>query len=76
MRDRGTSWTQNEVVRNKWAWLAIIFSSGLLVTAVYLPAISNAMELAKPGFAGWLVILSTSLFPCLVGQIVKGHASS
>ena len=76
MRDRGTSWTQNEVVRNKWAWLAIIFSSGLLVTAVYLPVISNAMKLAKPGFAGWLIIISTSLFPCFVGQILKGRASS
>ena len=76
MRDRGTSLTQNEIVRNKWAWLAIIFSSGLLVMAVYLPVISNALKLAKPGFAGWLIIISTSLFPCFVGQIFKGRASS
>ncbi len=58
----------NEVTRNPWIWAAIILCIGLLAAAVYIPVLSEVLGTEEPGKEGWLLVLTLSLVPTLVGQ--------
>ena len=58
----------NEVTRNPWIWGAIILCIGLLVAAVYVPILSEVLGTEEPGKEGWLLVLTLSFAPVLVGQ--------
>ena len=61
----------NEVTRNPWIWAAVILCLGLLVAAVYVPILSEVLGTEEPGPAGWMLVLSLSLAPVLVGQTLR-----
>jgi len=61
----------NEITRNVWIWLALILCLLLVIAAVYLPVLSDVMELSDPGVAGWLVIAAGSLAPLAAAPVVK-----
>jgi Ca2+-transporting ATPase len=61
----------NEITRNVWIWLALILCLLLVIAAVYLPVLSDVMELSDPGVAGWLVIAAGSLVPLAAAPVVK-----
>ena len=71
MRDPETGLVANEIVRNIYVWVALLFCTGLLLGAVYLPYISSVLTLSGPPAGAWAVIIGMSLVPLLVGQIVK-----
>jgi Ca2+-transporting ATPase len=71
MRDRGSGFADNEVVRNPWIWGALVLCTALLVAAVYLPGLSSLLRVEDPGLAGWALVLGASLLPWVVGQIFK-----
>lgn len=62
----------NEVTRNPWIWGAIILCIGLLIAAVYLPVLSEVLDTEEPGKDGWLLVLTLSLAPAVVGQVLRG----
>lgn len=71
MRDRSSGFFRNEITENPYVWGALVLCTGLLLIAVYLPGLSGALQTTDPGVNGWLLILGVSLFPLIVGQIVK-----
>ena len=71
MRDRGSRFVSNEVVRNPWVWGALALCMGLLVAAVYVPGLNTLLKVADPGLAGWGLVLGASLLPWIVGQIYR-----
>ena len=72
LRDAGSSFLDNDIVRNPWIWAAIALCAGLLLAAVYLPDLSDVLTLTHPGAQGWLVVLGLSLVPFAVGQVIRG----
>jgi Ca2+-transporting ATPase len=69
MRDRNSGYLRNEITQNPYVWGALLFCTGLLLIAVYVPLLSTALETADPGGRGWLLILAMSFVPLIVGQI-------
>jgi Ca2+-transporting ATPase len=69
MRDRKSTIFENQIVRNKYVWVAIVTVIGLLLLATYLPGLSFILQVVDPGFTGWLVSIGMSLCPLLLIQI-------
>lgn len=59
----------NEVSRNPWVWGAIVLCGGLVVAALRLPGLSNALGLVDPGPRGWEVIAIGAPAPLVLGRI-------
>jgi Ca2+-transporting ATPase len=49
-------------------WGALALCLGLLLLAVYVPVLAEALSLADPGAVGWSLATGFSLLPLLVGQ--------
>jgi Ca2+-transporting ATPase len=75
MRGRGSRWLENDVVRNPFVWGALLLCTGLLVVAVYVPWVTEALDTRALTFTGWSVVLSLSLVPLVVGQALKSFRS-
>ena len=61
----------NEVTRNPWIWGALVLCTGLLVAAVYVPIFSEVLGTEEPGREGWMLVLTLSFAPVLVGQSMR-----
>lgn len=61
----------NEVTRNPWIWAAIVLCIGLLIAAVYVPILSEVLGTVEPGKEGWMLVLTLSFAPVLVGQSMR-----
>lgn len=70
MRSRKSRLFWNEVVRNRFVWMALVLCVALLLAAVYLPGISSVLRLSDPDLTGWLTVIGMSLVPVVVGQIL------
>ncbi len=71
MRDRGSSLLHNDITRNPYVWGALGLCIGLLMVAIYLPGLSNVLQVVDPGVEGWGLIVGASLVPWAIGQISK-----
>jgi Ca2+-transporting ATPase len=71
MRDHDSGLLRNEITRNHWVWSALALCVVLLLLAVYLPVLSDVLQVVDPGLNGWLVILGMSVLPLVIGQILK-----
>jgi Ca2+-transporting ATPase len=71
MRDRGSSFLHNDVIRNPFVWGALALCTLLLLIAVYLPVLAGVLKLVAPSLNGWTLIIIMSVIPLVVGQIVK-----
>ncbi|MBS3818146.1 cation-transporting P-type ATPase [bacterium] len=71
MRNGNLGWIQNDVTKNPYIWGALALCVGLLLSAVYLPVLSEVLSVEVPGAAGWGLILGMSLIPLVVGQSLK-----
>jgi Ca2+-transporting ATPase len=71
MRSQGTSVLHNEVVRNPYVWGAFLICTGLLLGAVYIPGLSDALGTTGIALSDWGLVFSFSLIPVVVGQICK-----
>ncbi|WKE66497.1 cation-transporting P-type ATPase [Gallaecimonas kandeliae] len=71
MRQPGSSWRHNAIVRNPYAWAALALCLVLLWLALYLPPLAALLHLEPPGLTGWALVLSASLLPLLLGQSLK-----
>jgi Ca2+-transporting ATPase len=71
MRDQGSNFLRNEITRNLYVWGALALCAILLLTAVYLPGLSDVLKVVNPGSKGWMLIIGMSLLPWAIGQILK-----
>ena len=74
MRDNIRKPFVNEITRNVWIWLAVATCILLLLAAVYVPWLSDVLEISHPGAEGWLLIIGMSVVPILVAPIVRRAA--
>jgi Ca2+-transporting ATPase len=70
LREVGSTWRDNTIVRNRWLWGAIGLCLVLAAAAVYLPGLSGLLKTRPPGPAGWAVAVGLSLVPLGVGQAI------
>jgi Ca2+-transporting ATPase len=71
MRDQGSSFLDNKVVRNRWIWGALALCTALLLAAVYVPGLNTLLRVEDPGLHGWGLVLGASLLPWLAGQVFR-----
>ncbi len=70
MRGSGSHVLLNAVTRNAYVWMAIALCVGLLLLASYVPQLSSVLHIVAPDQAGWLLIVSCSLAPLVLGQTI------
>lgn len=71
LRDPGSTISGNDIVRNPWIWASIVLCIGLLLIAVYFPALSSLLETTSLSLEGWGIVLTISLVPLLIGQTIR-----
>ncbi len=74
MRGAGSRLLRNAVTRNLYVWLAVGFCAGLLLLATYVPPLARVLHIAAPDRSGWMLILSTSIAPLILGQGIMALA--
>ncbi len=72
LRDHGSKLWDNDIVRNPWIWASLLLCTSLLLLAVYWPSLAMVLQTERPGYSGWLLILSMSLIPALLGTVAPG----
>ncbi len=60
---------RNTITRNRYVWGAIALCTGLLLVAVYVPVLADALSVVPPAPRHWLLIVGASLVPLAVGQV-------
>ncbi len=68
LRMAGSALLRNVVTRNPWIWAAIVFCLGLIALSLWLPGLSDVLQLPYPGRSGLMLAVGASLFPLGVGQ--------
>ena len=71
MREPETPLLEDPVVTNPYVWGAIGIGVALLLAALYVPYVSDALQTVDPGADGWLLIGIGSVVPLIVGQLTK-----
>jgi Ca2+-transporting ATPase len=69
MRDKGSGFFNNAIVRNPFVWGALVLCTLLLLATVYIPILAQVLSVTNPGVNGWLLIFIMSLLPMVIGQI-------
>jgi len=69
----GTHPFDNPVVRNPYVWGALALCIPLLLAAVYLPGLADVLSTARPGAAGWGLLLGFSVVPALAGLALRAR---
>jgi Ca2+-transporting ATPase len=72
LRDRGTPVWRNDVIANKWMWVAWGLCLILLFAAVFYRPLAGLLQTIPPTIAGWAVICSLSLVPAVLGVFWPG----
>ena len=71
MRDPRSGLIVNEITRNRFIWIALAISSGLLFLAVFLPVAAAPLDLQILSPDAWILVAGMSLMPLCLGQITK-----
>lgn len=71
MRGDRSNIFDNTIIKNGFVWGAIILSAGLILLAVYMPALSNVLSIHPPNIDGWFTVLILSFVPFLIGELMK-----
>jgi Ca2+-transporting ATPase len=59
----------NQITRNPLVWGSLLLCTGLILGAVYIPALAAVLSIVPPTATAWLVVLAASLLPLAIGQI-------
>jgi len=68
MRSRGSTPLRNEVTQNPYVWGALLICTVILLAAVYVPGLSDALDTTAISLRAWGVVLVASFVPLLLGQ--------
>ena len=60
-----------EVMRNRYVWMALVLCSVLILAAFFVPPLAVVMGLVSIGGHGWVLVLSSSLVPLMLGTLWK-----
>ena len=70
LRADGSRLLTNEVIRNPYIWAALAFCVFLIALALWLPELSNLLNLPHPGTQGLALAIAMSLAPLVAGQLM------
>ncbi len=76
VRSAGSGFLRNAVTRNPWVWGALALCTALMVAAVYTPPLARVLGLVPPSASTWLLILSASFVPWIVGQALHARRTT
>ena len=68
-RDRNSRLFVNDITRNPFVWGALLLCAFLMLLTVYFRPLGDVLKIIDPGLQGWLLILTASLIPLVIGQI-------
>lgn len=71
MRKTGTNFFRNEITGNPFLWVAAVISLGLLIAAIYLPGLSDALRTVPLNIGHWIWALAFGLIPVFIGYFLK-----
>lgn len=71
MRESDEPLFNNQVTRNKYVWVAITFCLVVIVTAYFIPTLSDVLSFQQLDMNVWILICVTSLLPLLTIQTLK-----
>ncbi len=71
LRDVGSRFLRNDITGNRYIWGALVLCSGLLLSAVYVPAIARVISTEPLGCLGWAIVIGMSFLPYVVGQTIR-----
>ncbi|MBD3182084.1 HAD-IC family P-type ATPase, partial [Candidatus Poribacteria bacterium] len=71
MRDTTSGFFRNDITQNPFIWGALALCCLLLLAAVYIPGFAQILKVVDPGIKGWLLLLSMSFLPWMLGQLSK-----
>lgn len=71
VRMPGSGLFVNEVTRNGWVWGAIALCLAMISAVIWIPRLSEILDLPDPGLPGVLLALGGSVGPLVIGQIVN-----
>lgn len=75
MRDPGSHFFYNDVIRSPHIWGALGTCMVLLLWVVYVPGLNTLMRVSDPGLQGWLLALGMSAIPWGIGQVAKSKSA-
>lgn len=70
MRHPTSGLFSNEITQNPWIWAALVLCTGILVTAAYVPSLSQMLHLVAPDIKMWGIVLAMSMAPLVLGVIM------
>lgn len=73
MRSPGSQILRNEVTQNPYVWGALVLCIGLLLGAVYIPGLSDALGTTGLSWPSWGLVFGASLLPLIIGQVGKAY---
>lgn len=71
MRDARESFLKNQITQNKYIWAALAFCSAAILSAYFIPTISNVLSFHALESKVWILIAITSVLPFISIQILK-----
>ncbi|MEG9328324.1 cation-transporting P-type ATPase [Salinimicrobium catena] len=71
MREAKENVFNNQVTRNKYVWLAVIFCVAVLMAAYFIPVLAEVLSFVSLGSREWILIAVASLLPTIIIQIIK-----
>lgn len=71
MRDTRSRLWDNQVIRNRYVWGALLICVILIGIAFSVPVLSKVLGLSMPGTTGWVLIAMGAFAPLVIGQCVK-----
>jgi Ca2+-transporting ATPase len=70
MRGAGSPVFRNAVTLNPYVWMAVALCVAILLLAVYIPLVADALQVVAPDRSGWVLVMAASLAPLLVGMTI------
>ncbi|RDL47527.1 Calcium-transporting ATPase 1 [Ensifer sp. M14] len=68
MRSRSSGLWQNAVTKNRFVWFALALCLGLILAAVTVPVLAEALQIRPVGALGWALAIACSLLPLIMWQ--------
>ncbi|MEZ6187769.1 MAG: cation-transporting P-type ATPase [Planctomycetota bacterium] len=72
MRDSGSSFLTNDVLRNPHVWGSVALCTGLLLASSWLRPLGEVLSVSDPDPRGWALIAGFALVPWALGQLAHG----
>jgi Ca2+-transporting ATPase len=70
MQGAGSPVFINAVTRNPYVWMAVALCTAILLLAVYVPPLAEALQVVPPNWAGWTLVVAASMAPLLVWMLI------